>query len=803
MSDSSFGGDSAGLPMDSGGGKTGGGSPFGGGQGGQNDLLNALNMDPNSLAGGYGDPLYQAQLATTPTNAPTDPQTGATVSPGAGQPSGQSGGWVSQLVSALNPFSMSGAQARPQQPAAPGQPAPAPGWMQPNQGQMYTQGGDPSSWGGESAAAGSYGTPPPTRQQNAPAAAPVAAAPPPVPLPRPRPAAADAAAAPAAADTTPAADPYYDPGGAFGLGPERAAGGGMPGATYDPSTDPFAAATGMTAPADGGTGNLPTPAGGPPRTFADMILGPSPAQAALPPKDQGKPPAPDVGDPLTTPTTDPSAVVPMETGVSGAERRAGAPSQAPASTTGDTTTPPSAAPTAADGAPGGGQAGQPQINPMRLLTDLLFGGPQRLMQDLQSMMQQSQMPGYGQQADGQQQGGRQQGGAAAPWLAQGQRAPRGTRPQDYPQATPEQARAIQQRQAVPGIDAQGRPRTSQANQPNQPRPVTTQRVTPSSGSPSLPGATPTSATMPSTGSGNLDPFTQAAAGGTQPAASGAATASYTGPDLSSQVRRGSANFMGSPRAQAMGLDMRPGDPRTLTNISLPGGGQLRVNRWAAPHFQGFINELNSMGYRINPHDSYGFANRGIYGSTRRSQHAYGNAIDINSSINQRDPSGRNNLPPNVSQIAAKYGLTWGGDWSPRWRDTMHFEWTGAGYGGNNLARIRNAQASGRQGLVQQVPGEAIASGGEQLANEAYGRRMAQGAYPNFRRSANIEDRRRETPETARAKNLPEQWRPERDPTQVSGPRTEFATGDPNDPMAQALGMGNLWSRAPRRTARQW
>jgi hypothetical protein len=196
--------------------------------------------------------------------------------------------------------------------------------------------------------------------------------------------------------------------------------------------------------------------------------------------------------------------------------------------------------------------------------------------------------------------------------------------------------------------------------------------------------------MPSTGSGNLDPFTQAAAGGQT--TTGAATAPYTGPDLSSQVRRGSANFMGSPRAQAMGIDMRPGDARNLTNISLPGGGQLRVNRWAAPHFQGFINELNSMGYRINPRDSYGFANRGIYNSNRRSQHAYGNAIDINSSVNLRDPGGRNNLPRNVSQIAAKYGLTWGGDWSPRWRDTMHFEWTGAGYGGNNVARIRNAQA---------------------------------------------------------------------------------------------------------------
>jgi hypothetical protein len=300
--------------------------------------------------------------------------------------------------------------------------------------------------------------------------------------------------------------------------------------------------------------------------------------------------------------------------------------------------------------------------------------------------------------------------------------------------------------------------------------------------------------MPSTGSGNLDPFTQAAAGGAQ------ATAPYSGPDLSSQVRRGSANFMGSPRAQAMGIDMRPGDARNLTNISLPGGGQLRVNRWAAPHFQGFINELNSMGYRINPRDSYGFANRGIYNSNRRSQHAYGNAIDINSSVNLRDPGGRNNLPRNVSQIAAKYGLTWGGDWSPRWRDTMHFEWTGAGYGGNNVARIRNAQAAGRQGLVQAIPGQAAATPGEQLANEAYARRMAQGAYPNFRRSANIEDRRRDAPTSDLARSLPSS---DNGSPLSLGPRAGYTPyPDPNDPMARALGLNDLGLRGPRRTAGQ-
>lgn len=56
--------------------------------------------------------------------------------------------------------------------------------------------------------------------------------------------------------------------------------------------------------------------------------------------------------------------------------------------------------------------------------------------------------------------------------------------------------------------------------------------------------------------------------------------------------------------------------------------------------------------------------------------AFGNAIDINP---DRNPfhSNKTDLPANVSEMAAKHGLTWGGDWRPGSRDPMHFEWTGA------------------------------------------------------------------------------------------------------------------------------
>jgi hypothetical protein len=66
-----------------------------------------------------------------------------------------------------------------------------------------------------------------------------------------------------------------------------------------------------------------------------------------------------------------------------------------------------------------------------------------------------------------------------------------------------------------------------------------------------------------------------------------------------------------------------------------------------------------------------------HGGSALPEHAYGKAIDINPAQNPGH-SNQTNLPANVSEMAAKHGLTWGGDWKPGSRDNMHFEWTGAG-----------------------------------------------------------------------------------------------------------------------------
>lgn len=138
-----------------------------------------------------------------------------------------------------------------------------------------------------------------------------------------------------------------------------------------------------------------------------------------------------------------------------------------------------------------------------------------------------------------------------------------------------------------------------------------------------------------------------------------------------------------------------GAPGTnLTSIVAKGGALFTVNQKVAGNFIGFINELESMGYHINPKQSGAFIDRNIAGSERKSQHAYGNALDINWDRNTDRSGGKNDLPENIGQIAAKYGLTWGGNW--RRQDTMHFEWhpdhSVPAVGANEAGKFALAQA---------------------------------------------------------------------------------------------------------------
>jgi hypothetical protein len=143
-------------------------------------------------------------------------------------------------------------------------------------------------------------------------------------------------------------------------------------------------------------------------------------------------------------------------------------------------------------------------------------------------------------------------------------------------------------------------------------------------------------------------------------------------DLSGLTPRGSANLFSSGRAAKMGIP--GGIASNLTTITTPSGTKLQVNEGAAPHFKAFLDELASTGYKLNDVSSLNV--RPKRGGGGWSEHAYGNAIDINPAKNPFHSS-QTDLPANVSEMAARHGLTWGGDWKEGSKDPMHFEWTGA------------------------------------------------------------------------------------------------------------------------------
>lgn len=112
--------------------------------------------------------------------------------------------------------------------------------------------------------------------------------------------------------------------------------------------------------------------------------------------------------------------------------------------------------------------------------------------------------------------------------------------------------------------------------------------------------------------------------------------------------------------------------KNLVTVVAPNGQRFVVHRDAAPSFQGLLNDIGSTGYDIK--SDGGFNYRNIRGSDTLSQHAFGNAIDMNSGTNALG-SRKTDLPSNVSELAANRGLEWGGNWQSR-PDPMHFEWTG-------------------------------------------------------------------------------------------------------------------------------
>jgi hypothetical protein len=107
----------------------------------------------------------------------------------------------------------------------------------------------------------------------------------------------------------------------------------------------------------------------------------------------------------------------------------------------------------------------------------------------------------------------------------------------------------------------------------------------------------------------------------------------------------------------------------LVKVKSKSGKSTTVNAPYQKSFQDFINEFESTGYNIKTLG--GYANRNIAGSSSKSYHAFGAAIDINPSTNPMKPYLVTDMPSNTGEIAKKHGLGWGGNWRSK-KDAMHF-----------------------------------------------------------------------------------------------------------------------------------
>lgn len=111
----------------------------------------------------------------------------------------------------------------------------------------------------------------------------------------------------------------------------------------------------------------------------------------------------------------------------------------------------------------------------------------------------------------------------------------------------------------------------------------------------------------------------------------------------------------------------------LSQIGTQGLG-ARVNSEYAARFQGLLSDLTAAGYPITSLGEGGYSYRNVAGSSHLSNHAFGNAIDINPRQNPWAVGAKGNFAQygvDPNELAQKNGLFWGGNWNKS--DAMHFQ----------------------------------------------------------------------------------------------------------------------------------
>ncbi|MBS0237090.1 MAG: M15 family metallopeptidase [Proteobacteria bacterium] len=148
-----------------------------------------------------------------------------------------------------------------------------------------------------------------------------------------------------------------------------------------------------------------------------------------------------------------------------------------------------------------------------------------------------------------------------------------------------------------------------------------------------------------------------------------------------------------------------GHGQSLTKVYAPDGTTALVDQQYADRFQGLIGDLHERGYKnFRLDQGGGFVDRNMRGTNKLSEHAKGNALDINPA-NNPFMTHKTDLPSDISQMAQARGLKWGGDWKTR-TDPMHFQ-VDKNVSNDQIAALQQQQQAER--LLQQQTVQANAA----------------------------------------------------------------------------------------------
>ena len=148
----------------------------------------------------------------------------------------------------------------------------------------------------------------------------------------------------------------------------------------------------------------------------------------------------------------------------------------------------------------------------------------------------------------------------------------------------------------------------------------------------------------------------------------------------------------------------------LSSFTDSHGHRVTVNAEHMENFKGFVKDLEGEGYNIRSIGGYNYR-RNRNNPSVWSEHAFGNAIDINPDTNPNSTTFQTDMPSNIRDIAHKHGLKWGGDFHGH-KDTMHFEYN---------SEIDRSQGTDRPPQATHAPQNAAPSG---RANENFTRENA-------------------------------------------------------------------------------